>query len=937
MDKIKIIMDKLKTILDKKKVIVIVAAVALLLLIVTVLCVCCTNAGDTNPTDPGATTTQPSGTDPTGTVTNPTGTETDPTGTETEPTREPGVYYITILPSANGTVVADRTEARDGDTVTLTVTPNEGYELLSLTVNGENSELTFAMPAEDVNVLARFGLPEGTPDNNKVYPNGDFFGSAEGYHSSDVLDMSTDSGKNPYLAMDSNKTTPLYAYVKGVTAKQFYLEMTVQVTGIRSDEAYPKFGLMTNDGGEMVKFYLDMNTDKLVSTVGAVHQVSGKEDDWAGQATWNLNKKLDLSAKTVKLGLLRDGKNYYFYANGQLVATGSDLSGNNAATGIFSFGTSLKLTDYKLVQSEKELNSLLNKAKADVTAFNGLALTENYFSKTSNGVYTLTTNSDAQYLVDDVTIAGQIMREKYYSLKGKLTLTNAKAWGQARILITADPQNEYVIALEKLEDNNYQIFTMSKVNEEGWNNWKLIDGGQLNGSRNSIDFEIIVIGNQMYFVIDNALYYTSSSVSMTESTVKFTGYNEGTTTVENLSMEVFANEAAAKTYADTKQGRFGENFGVSQDTYWTTSGVDLTKDNGSNPSIQLVGGVRQYAYLNGVFTDKFCFETEINVQSVLNSDAYPKFGIMVNGATQMVKFYVDMTPELTATNVGVVYQPTGGGDDWAGAEQCQVSGMSFAGSDTIKLKVVRDGRAYYFYVNDTLVLCEETGFAAENGAVGIFSFNTVLTASDYKISTGSAANSAIESAKDDAVDLNKLGLTCNWFADKGNGVYTLTTTSSAGNKVDDLTLGGRSMKEAYYSVKGKLTLTEAGDWGQARILISADAQNEYFIALERTDSGKFQIFTMSKKGSNDWGDWKEIVSADVNGSRNSIDFEVIVIGDKLSFLIGDTVVYTDSSVSMGESTVKFAGYNMGITTVENLSAQVFETQQDAESYLAGKK
>ena len=745
--------------MNKKKIIPIVAILVVLLALVAVLCVRCAMTGDTpDPTEPDASTTQPGvtdptnkETDPTGTETDPTGTETDPTGTETEPTREQGVYFVTILPSANGTVVSDRTEAHEGDTVTLTVTPDEGYELLSLTVNGENSELTFVMPAEDVNVLARFGLTEETPPaDSKVYPNGDFFGSAEGFHSSDALNMDTDSGANPYLEMDAYKATPLYAYVKGVTAKQFYLEMTVQVTGIRSDEAYPKFGLITNDGGEMVKFYLDMTTEKQVSTVGAVHQASGKEDDWAGQATWNLNKKLDLSANTVKLGLLRDGNNYYFYVNGQLVAAGSDLSEKNTATGIFSFGTSLKLTNYRLVQSGKDYDALLKTAKSDVEA----------------------------------------------------------------------------------------------------------------------------------------------------STSK--------------------------------------NFGSSQNTYTTTNGVDLTKDNGSDPSIQFLGDAPQYAYLKDVFTDKFCFETQINVQSVLNSDAYPKFGIMVNGATQMVKFYVDMTPELTATNVGVVYQATGADDDWAGAATCEVPGMSFAGSDTIKLKLVRDGRAYYFYVNDTLVLCDETGFAAEDGAVGIFSFNTVLTASDYKVSTGSTVDSAIQGAKDDAVELNKLGLTCNWFTDKGNGVYTLTTTSAAGHKVDDLTFGGRSMKEAYYSVKGKLTLTEAGDWGQARILISADAQNEYFIALERTDTGKFQIFTMSKKGSNDWGDWKEIVSADVNGSRNSIDFEIIVIGDKLYFLIDDTVVYADNGVSMSESTVKFTGYNMGITTVENLSAQVFETQQDAESYLAGK-
>ena len=67
--------------------------------------------------------------------------------------------------------------------------------------------------------------------------------------------MKTDKGDNPYLVMDAGKATPLYAYVKGVTAKQFYLELTAQVTGIRSDEGFPKFGLMISDGREMVKFY----------------------------------------------------------------------------------------------------------------------------------------------------------------------------------------------------------------------------------------------------------------------------------------------------------------------------------------------------------------------------------------------------------------------------------------------------------------------------------------------------------------------------------------------------------------------------------------------------------------------------------------------------------------------------------------------------------
>ena len=396
--------------------------------------------------------TQPSSTEPDNSTTQPADESdtTEPNAEETEPPRKPGVYFVTILPTANGTVTADHTEAKQGDTITLTVTPDEGYELLSLTANGAACEPSFEMPAEDINILARFGLPEEkepeATEAPKIYPQGKFFGSAGGYNSSDVLNMKTDKGENPYLVMDAGKATPLYAYVKGVTAKQFYLELTAQVTGIRSDEKYPKFGLMTSDGKEMVKFYLDMTTEKQVSAVGAVHQKSGKGDDWAGQSVWNLNKKLDLTTGTVKLGLLRNGSNYYIYLNGQLVASGSDLSERNAATGIFSFGTSLKVTNYKLVKTGDDYNNLLARAQTDETAFTQAALTENYFGKAFDGVYTLTTDSDAQHLVDDVTVAGKIMREKHYSLKGKLSLTNAGDWGQARILISADAQNEYVIA-----------------------------------------------------------------------------------------------------------------------------------------------------------------------------------------------------------------------------------------------------------------------------------------------------------------------------------------------------------------------------------------------------------------------------------------------------------------------------------------------------------
>ena len=75
-------------------------------------------------------------------------------------------YTVTIEPSESGTVTTDKETANMGETVTLTVTPNEGYEFDQLTVmNGETKvdvtittegNYTFTMPAGNVNITATF-------------------------------------------------------------------------------------------------------------------------------------------------------------------------------------------------------------------------------------------------------------------------------------------------------------------------------------------------------------------------------------------------------------------------------------------------------------------------------------------------------------------------------------------------------------------------------------------------------------------------------------------------------------------------------------------------------------------------------------------------------------------------------------------------------------
>ena len=65
-------------------------------------------------------------------------------------------YTVTVKYSAGGTATADVAKAGYGDMVSLTFKPNTGYEIEYVTVNDENSEQVFTMPAENVTVYVKF-------------------------------------------------------------------------------------------------------------------------------------------------------------------------------------------------------------------------------------------------------------------------------------------------------------------------------------------------------------------------------------------------------------------------------------------------------------------------------------------------------------------------------------------------------------------------------------------------------------------------------------------------------------------------------------------------------------------------------------------------------------------------------------------------------------
>nr|WP_297274184.1 S-layer homology domain-containing protein [uncultured Agathobaculum sp.] len=83
--------------------------------------------------------------------------------------RKPKEHRITVAPVTGGTVTADKTMAQFGETVTLTITPDDGYEMEKVVINDGMITLhdnQFMMPDGDVTISATFAEIPAIDDDN---------------------------------------------------------------------------------------------------------------------------------------------------------------------------------------------------------------------------------------------------------------------------------------------------------------------------------------------------------------------------------------------------------------------------------------------------------------------------------------------------------------------------------------------------------------------------------------------------------------------------------------------------------------------------------------------------------------------------------------------------------------------------------------------------
>ncbi len=79
----------------------------------------------------------------------------------------PTMYTITVAPMENGSVTPNKVSAAAGETITLTVTPTEGFELTAGSLKYDETEIqgtSFEMPAKNVVISALFEAAVEEPD-----------------------------------------------------------------------------------------------------------------------------------------------------------------------------------------------------------------------------------------------------------------------------------------------------------------------------------------------------------------------------------------------------------------------------------------------------------------------------------------------------------------------------------------------------------------------------------------------------------------------------------------------------------------------------------------------------------------------------------------------------------------------------------------------------
>ena len=207
---------------------------------------------------------------------------------------------------------------------------------------------------------------------NPAYPSPEItnissvFGDVGNLKTTYGYDLSHDNGTSERY-IDQKGPSSQYAYFKDIEHTQTYVEAMFTVT--QSDpflgDNYPKFGIVIACEENTLFFYVNANSTYSRQQVGCAQRTLDNSN-WDWQATeqiYNVDGMEYSNGSYVKIGVLRQGADFYMFVNDTLVFQYDNFSvftdRQEATCGFLSFNTPLRIVNYYATQNETEIEAKL--------------------------------------------------------------------------------------------------------------------------------------------------------------------------------------------------------------------------------------------------------------------------------------------------------------------------------------------------------------------------------------------------------------------------------------------------------------------------------------------------------------------------------------------------------------------------------------------------
>ncbi len=540
----------------------------------------------------------------------------------------------------------------------------------------------------------------------RYYPAGDGIEAYDGFNFKDY--------ENGVIIQEGGARQDLY--FNNLTGTQYYLEATLTLDRTVNNDTAPKIGMIgASNSDNKLALMLDPGPTFAKRTILTTEYPQGANtwlwpanNDYKG-LTYAVHDCLQQDKdgnQTIKMSVVRDGTDFYFFVNGvkfgklsNITSIGADKA---ACPGFITMNLHATFSDIKTSTDPKEIAAYIAKHSAKFVA-------------PEKTIYSIGEELDLSG--GGISVIGD---------DGTISSTIALNHADVQIIGDASTAGEQVIKVI-YNDVEYS-FTITVL--KGISEISEVDG--LTATRIG---EEIDLNNKFASVIYSD--GTSGRIALTEEMI--TGYDRWKSGKQTLTVTI---SGKTKEIEHTVVGKLGNSqFGVT-----ATAGFDLSGDiNDANALVTNASAPPQRVFFSEVKNANYILNIKIVLGERKNNDNAPRIGVLM-ATTNAVSngFGVQAAAVALVPGIGEPLPHASIGSFITGWNWKESGGYGFAYSEgqnknTVSLTIVKAGKDFYVQINGGDIV-KETYMAFEGEATpGLFTMNYSGEWSDYSYSVGETA------------------------------------------------------------------------------------------------------------------------------------------------------------------------------------------------------